>query len=249
MRLLTLSELERNSNLLLELSYPSRDLEYALMILRELERCGIDGVYIKVERNGELFKLGKGYRGIVFKGRMRGEDVALKVLRTDSTLRDLIEEAENTELANSVGVGAKLKASSKHVIVLEYVDGEDLDTWLKRLNICEVQSLKKVLTSCFRQARALDKIRLDHGELSDARRHIILRRDLSPVIIDFGKASRRRRPSNVTSLFSYVTFGRYSGKILQMLGLSKPPIDFSRMYKLRMDELSFNELLNSLNLI
>ena len=249
MKLLMLRELKYNSNLLLELSYPSRDLEYALMIFKELEECGIDGIYIKVERGGELLKLGKGYRGMVFKGRMSGEDVALKVLRTDSTLRNLVEEAENTKLANSVGVGAKLRASSDHVIVLEYVDGMDLDTWLKELDVHEVRLLKKVLASCFRQARILDEIRLDHGELSDARRHIILRRDLSPVIIDYGKASRRRRPSNVTSFFSYVTFGRHAGKILQMLGLSKPPIDSSRMYKLKMDEPSFNKLLNSLNLI
>jgi len=249
MRLLTLRELKDNPDLLLELSYPSRDLGYASMILEELEGCGVDGIYVEVEGGGELVKLGKGYRGVVFRGRMRGEDVALKVLRTDSTLRDLIEEAENTKLANSVGIGARLRASSKHVIALEYIDGVDLDTWLKGLDVGEVRSLKMVLASCFRQARALDEIGLDHGELGDARRHIILRRNLSPVIIDFGKASRRRRPSNVTSFFSYVTFGRHSSKILKMLGLSKPPIDSSRMYKLRMDEESFNKLLSSLNLI
>ena len=249
MRLLTLRELKRDLDFLLELSYPSRDLGYALMILKELEECGVDGIYIKAEGGGELVKLGKGYRGIVFRGKMRGEDVALKVLRTDSTIRDLIKEAESTRLANSVGVGAKIRASNRHVIALEYIEGVDLDAWLKGLDIGEVRLLKRVLTSCFRQARALDEIGLDHGELCDARRHIILRRDLSPVIIDFGKASRRRRPSNVTSLFSYVTFGRHSTKILQMLGLSKPPVDSSRMYKLRMDKVSFNKLLSSLNLI
>ena len=249
MKLLTLSELKHHSNLLLELSYPSRELEYALMILKELCEIGVDGIYVEVERDGELLKLGKGYRGIVFKGRMGGEDVALKVLRTDSTLSDLFKEAENTKFANSVGIGAKLRASNKHVMVLEYIDGVDLDTWLRELEIREVQPLKKVLASCFRQARTLDEIGLDHGELSDAKRHIILRRDLSPVIIDFGKASKRRRPSNVTSLFSYVTFGRHSNKILQMLGLSRPPIESSKMYKHRMDEPSFNKLLNSLNLI
>ena len=244
---ITLEDLVKK-NLIQELAFPSRDLNYARTIFQELKEIGVGRVFISESEEPELIKLGKGYRGLVILGEVGGKRAALKILRSDAPLASLESEAEATKLANSVGVGPKLLAHSKHVLALEFVEGVSFDKWVKDLEKSRIDELRKVLRECFQQARLLDKIPLDHGELSDAKKHVIVKPDLSPVIIDFGKASIKRRPSNVTSFFSYIAFGPHSEKILRMLGVEKPPVDRSRKYKREMTDEVFKELLQSLNL-
>ncbi len=246
-----LEELELHQEILTELAFPSKSLEYAVLVLEELRKIGVNGLYVVRLRESvtpEPVVLGRGYRGIVFRGRMRGRDAAIKILRTDSTLADLLLEAEATRLANRVGVGPKLLGYSPRVLVLEFVEGIAFGKWIERLETGKAGFLKKVLRKCFFQARALDEAGLDHGELSDARKHVIVKSDLTPVIIDFGKASKRRKPSNVTSLFSYITHGPGSEKILNTLGIRAPPMKEIREYKRKMDDQSFRKLLRALNI-
>ncbi len=246
---LNLEDFRGNLDLIMELAFPAKDRDYSLMILRELEEIGVDAIYVEFLADSlRIAFIGKGYRGIVIKGKTRGLDVAIKILRTNTAIRDLSKEAKATEMANSVGVGPKLLGYSRHVLVLEYVEGIGLGKWINGLAIEEVHVLKNVLRRCFLQARSLDVLGLDHGELSDARKHVIIRSNLDPVIIDFGKARIRDRPSNVTSFFSHIAFGPHSEKIMQMLGIREPPVDASRNYKRRFDEESFAELMKRLNL-
>ncbi|MCS7132802.1 MAG: hypothetical protein N3F65_02855 [Nitrososphaeria archaeon] len=246
---LSLEEIRRNQDLLIGLSFPAREINYSLMVLGELEEMGVDGVYSEATAAGlRIAVIGKGYRGYIVKGRMRGLDAAVKILRTDAALGGFDREAELTMMANGIGVGPKLLGSSQHALVLEYVEGKHLGKWIEELSVDEVDALKNVLRKSFLQARSLDGLGLDHGELSDARKHVIVKPDLEPVIIDFGKARIKGRPSNVTSLFNYITFGQQSGKILQMLGVREPPIHVSQRYKRDPGEKSFNELMAALNL-
>ena len=246
--LLTLDEISSDPTLLAILAYPSGDEAYSREILGELSRLGVEGVYFSGEPRLEPLRLGKGYRGVVFLGRGHGADVALKILRTDAGINDLRREAELTIAANRVGVGPRLIAHSTHVLVLEYIAGEDLDSWLAGLEAGDVEELKIVLKRCLGQARKLDEAGIDHGELSNARRHVIIREGLKPVILDFGKASEARRPRNVTSLFSYITHGPHSEKILRMLDIDAPLMEVARSYKMRMDDEAFRRLLEALNL-
>ena len=244
-----LDELRRRRELLVKLSFPSESLEYALRILDDLERLGVREIAF-IEAGGRLdpLMLGKGYRGLVLRARLEDEDAALKILRTDSTVSSLEREAEATSLANSVNVGPLLLGHSSKVLVLELIEGTSLDRWLEKVAEEDSGKLKRVLRGCFEDARKLDVIGLDHGELSDVRKHVIVRSSLEPVIIDFGKASKRRRPSNVTSLFSYFAFGPHSRKILKMLEIDDPPLREVREYKRRMDHRSFMKLIRALNL-
>jgi len=245
-----LEELERRRDLLPIFSFPFENLEYALNVLEDLRRLGVKDVAF-TQMKGRLTPiiLGKGYRGIVFKARTKDGDVALKVLRIDSTISSLEQEAEATSLANRVKVGPLLLGYSSYVLVLELVEGTPLDVWLREVSCEDFGKLRRLLRMCFEDARRLDQIRLDHGELSDARKHVIIRSDLKPVIIDFGRASIRRRPSNVTSLFSYLMFGPRSLKIRRMLKLSATPFKEVREYKRLMSQEAFTRLMEALNLV
>jgi len=246
----SLERIRRERDLALSLSFPSKSVEYALMILDELEEIGVSEIYF-VERAGSLapLVLGKGYRGLVVRGRVEGRPAALKILRTDTSINGLLREAEATSLANSVAVGPRLLGSSKHVLALELIEGSSIDSWLKDLPEERAANLRIVLRRCFEDARRLDEIGLDHGELSDAKKHIIVRSNLKPVIIDFGKASRARKPGNVTSLFSYFSFGPHSRKVLGMLGVRDPPLAHVKRYKRELSRSSFRDLLRALNLL
>lgn len=235
--------------ILLYLSYPRRNIEYALRVLDDLRQIGVESLaFMNVGGRLEPLMLGKGYRGLVLMGRVGGRDAALKILRTDSTIQSLRREAETTSMANSVGVGPILLGFTDMVLALEFIEGISLEKWLDGLKDDQLDDLREVLRACFEDARKLDGIGLDHGELNDVRGHVIVRKGLKPVMIDFGKASTMRRPSNVTSLFNYFFYGPLSQKIKRMLNINEPPLDRVRDYKIRLNEESFQRLMESLSL-
>ena len=84
---------------------------------------------------------------------------------------------------------------------MEYLEGEKFSDWietLKGIGSCEkikIYTLKSVLEDCYR----LDQIGLDHGELSNISKHVIVG-EIKSSLIDFESSSTKRRPSNVTSI-------------------------------------------------
>ncbi len=246
--LLRLRELSQKPELVRLLAYPTMDEAYSEKILEELGELEVEGVYFTAKPRLEPLRIGKGYRGVVLLARRLGEDVALKILRADAGISTLRREAELTSAANRAGVGPCLLGSAEHVLALEYIIGEDLDLWLGKADYSLRDIVRLVLRRCLEQARRLDEIGLDHGELSNARRHILVKENLSPVILDFGKASFSRKPHNVTSLFSYITYGPHSSKILEILDVSEKPLEVVREYKREGSRESFEKILKALNL-
>lgn len=190
--------------------------------------------------------LGKGCDSIVVKALMNDALVALKIRRTDSHVKTLIVEGENQRLANSVGVGAKVYCFSEDFIVMELVEGRHIDEFVRLASGIEV---KKVVVNLLKQCRRLDVLGLDHGELSRAQKHVIVRPCLEPVIMDFGSSSKSRRPANVSSLFSYFFLSKMdlSALIRKKLGVSfddKEAIKALREYKRSLSENSFEKVLS-----
>jgi len=245
---ISLEELSSRIELLVQLAYPSRTIDYAKMILRELREINVDAVYIVDQPRPSLKLIGKGYRGVILKARWKNKIVAGKILRIDSGISSLVREAEMMKTVNSIEIGPLLFDYSEHVILMEYIQGIDLDRWLEKLSQDDVYPLKKVLESILAQARKLDCINLDHGELSNARRHIVIREGLHPTILDFGKARISRKPKNVTSIVSYLTFGPHHNKILDMLEVEGLPVLTLRRYRENPCEENFKSILRGLNL-
>ncbi|MCS7126378.1 MAG: hypothetical protein NZ929_05670 [Aigarchaeota archaeon] len=245
---ISLRDLHDSKELIAQLAYPSHEVEYGLMILRELEHIQVESIYIVREPKISLRFLGKGYRGVILKVSYRGIPSIVKILRTDSTISSLRREAEMIKFANSIFIGPRLYDYSEHTILMEYIDGVNMEQWLDALNEDDKHSLVKILREVFEQARKMDEINLDHGELSNPRKHVLIKRDLSLKIIDFGKASVSHKPKNVTSIFSYIIYGQHSGKLLRMLQVEEPPIDVIKMYKEKRDKECFEKIIERLNL-
>jgi len=174
--------------------------------LKELRKLGITSLdFVGKKEVSGLHILGKGWVGLVVLADWKHRQVALKIRRVDADRERMEREAELLEIANSANVGPKLFGVTGNFLLMEFVDGVLLPEWLETK--MEKTPLRKVLCDVLEQCWRLDGIGLDHGELSNAPKHIIVNRKNVPVMVDFESASIRRKSSNVTSLFQFLFVG------------------------------------------
>ncbi|MEM2101970.1 MAG: RIO1 family regulatory kinase/ATPase, partial [Candidatus Bathyarchaeia archaeon] len=124
----------------------------------------------------------------------------------------LQHEAKMLTLANTLRIGPRLLDVTENFLVMEFVEGKLFPEWLKRVR--SKQRIRSVLMLCLEQCWQLDKVGLDHGELSNAPKHIIIKPDDTPCIVDFETASISRRPSNVTALSQFFFIGGHITKLV-----------------------------------
>lgn len=213
--------------------------------MRELGSLGVEElVFIRRSPGDGVPVLGKGHKGMVILGRLGGKEVAVKILRTDASRDSLEHEAEILRRVNALGVGPRLLAQGHLTIAMEWVRGEPVEEWIGDLEIEESGKLRRMLVRVMRGCRRMDKEGIDHGELSRAGKHIIVRSNGGPTIIDFETASSGRRPSNVTSVCSYfLVGGQPSRKVRKMLALDAPPLAAIKNYKRYFDDRRYRRLL------
>lgn len=201
------------------LCYPRpepRELEARIL---ELASIGVDTLELTGTQSiGRARVLGKGCVGIVVKARMRGKGVAVKIRRTDADRRDMDHEANMLQLANSAGVGPKLLAQTENFLVMELVNGLPLHRWVALLpkTGCK-RRVRKILAKLLDDCFSLDQLPLDHGELSEAPKNVVVEEKDNPRIVDFESASDKRRPSNVTSIAQYLLIGGGPAKRLRSI--------------------------------
>lgn len=184
------------------LCYPRADVGEYERRVRVLKSLGVSALVSKGRvRINEMRVLGKGGAGVVVAALVNGDECAVKIRRVDASRKSLLHEAEMLKKANSVGVGPRLIKAEADFLIMQYIEGETMEDWLMRqANLDEFRELLlKLLTQCY----ALDKIGLDHGELTRAKKHIRVV-DKNPYILDFETASTSRRPKNLTSVIQYV---------------------------------------------
>jgi len=234
------------------LTYPRRDPESLKRRVETLKRLGVTLVeFTGPKEISGLKVLGKGTRSVILKVWVSGRRYALKVRRLDASISSLAVEAENMKLANQVGVGPRLFRYSEDMIIMELIEGVPIPEWLNGPAAEDERSLRSVLKRLIVDAYRLDRAGLDHGELSRASKHIYVKPDCEPVILDFGSSSLRRRPSNVTSIVQYLFIG---GAVAERVRKLHGPVDRDRLleglrnYKRNPSRESLNNLLKTLKL-
>ena len=200
---------------------------------------------------GKLAILGKGYVGVVVLAKRGNKNVAIKIRRLDSQRNEMKSEAALLRTVNAVNVGPKLLDASKNFIIMEFLEGEKIGDWIKKLfgqgSVKKMKTtIKMVLEDCFR----LDQIGFDHGELSSISKHVIIGKT-KPILIDFESSSTKRRVSNVTSITQAIFIGSGIAKKIQKMYKTPPKekiIESLRIYKQEQTRQSFDELLKILKL-
>ena len=194
--------------------YPKGTKSQIKSRIKELGILGVEGISFQGELQMDTISiLGKGYAGVVVLGKMGRKKVAVKIRRNDSPRKNLEKEAGLLKIVNKHKIGPKLIASSKNFLVMEYLDGEKIGDWVDGLKKNEKSSqlkliIKKVLEDCY----SLDRIGLDHGELSNLSKHVIVGK--KTTVIDFESSSIDRKVSNVTSATQAFCIGSGISKII-----------------------------------
>lgn len=196
------------------LSYPSFSEGHYAAVISELRRLAIRGIIpaggLELGR-GRL--VGKGCTSVVCMGARDGKNVALKIRRVDACRKSFQTEGANQEYANSFGIGPKIYGYTENVIAMEYIDGAPLIKWLEEGAPSPI--VARAVGEVLRQCYLLDVNRLDHGELSEAKRHIMVGRKGEAFIIDFGRSSRSRKCRNFTSIVNYLFFKESVSRLLK----------------------------------
>ncbi len=172
--------------------------------------------------------LAKGHSARIFTAKKgKGLAIVVKLEREDSPRQDMVEkESQNLRLANRLGIGPKLLSSFKkhRALVMEFVPGLPFSTWLLDKNPKKGR-LEKVLADLLEQAAKLDAAGLDHGQLAGRGTNIFVNpKTLKVTLLDFEKASAKRKPHNVTQLTAFLfrnPHGAIAKKIREILGKRK----------------------------
>jgi len=153
-------------------------------------------------------------------------------------------------ITNQSNVGPKLVNFSKNFLVMEYLEGKKIGDWVdslkKKGNSPQLKTvIKKILEDCY----SLDRIGLDHGELSNLSKHVIVGKKIT--VIDFESSSTDRKVSNVTSATQALCIGSGISKIIgrvYKIPKKQKMITVLRRYKLEGTRESFENLLSVLKL-
>ena len=233
------------------LGYPNPSKRQIISRIKELKKLGISKISFEGPTQiGNLRILGKGYVGVVVLAKLRTKSVALKIRRLDSQRNEMKREAQLLMLANKVGVGPEFISGSKNFIIMEYLGGKKIGDWILDVKgKGSVRKIKSTIRTVLEDCHNLDKEGLDHGELSNISKHVIV--GTKTTLIDFESSSVRRRVSNVTSATQGIFIG--SGISKKINHFYKIPtkskiISALRRYKKDKNRKNFDELLKILKL-
>lgn len=190
------------------LTYPRISLRQAKARVRQLRSLGVEEVVFEGRSKvGRLGILGLGTVGIVVKA-LAGERLcALKIRRTDANRPDMGEEVRITRLANRLGVGPEIYGHSHDMILMKLLEGQEIADWLRGLRGKGARGQARgMVHSLLNQCRKLDIMGIDHGQLSNLRKHAVVAEG-KPWIIDFESAGTARKPRNVTTAAQYLLVG------------------------------------------
>ena len=234
------------------LGYPKATTRQINSRIKELEKLKIKSIsFTGPTTLGKLAILGKGYVGVVVLAKKGNKQVALKIRRTDSQRKNMKNESILLKLVNTIDVGPKIFDNSKNFLVMEYLEGEKISNWVNLLHgIGSTKKFKTVVKKILEDCYKLDNLGLDHGELSNVSKHVIVGK-IKSTLIDFESSSTKRIPSNVTSITQAFFIG--SGIAKKAQKIYKNPskdkiIEALQRYKKEKTSENFEKLLKILKL-
>ncbi|MDG6975685.1 MAG: serine/threonine protein kinase [Nitrososphaerota archaeon] len=190
------------------LTYPKVSNELAKVRVAELRELRVEEVVFEGHtRIGSLGVLGLGTVGVVVKVRVGEAYFALKIRRADANRQDLEDEARVTSLVNRVGVGPEVYGHTRDAILMKLLESQEIGDWLKGVRGAgSREKARELVHALLNQCRKLDIMGVDHGQLSNLRKHAVVAEG-RPWILDFESAGTSRKPRNVTTAAQYLFVG------------------------------------------
>jgi putative serine/threonine protein kinase len=234
------------------LTYPRISLREAKSRVKQLKELGIDELVFEGHAKvGRLGILGLGTVGIVVRASVDGKLCALKIRRTDANRPDMDEEYRVTSLANRVGIGPDVYSHTRDMILMKLLDTQEIADWLKGLRGKGSRDQARTMVhSLLNQCRKLDIMGIDHGQLSNLRKHAVVAEG-RPWIIDFESAGTERKPRNVTTAAQYLLVGGGLSPLMRRTLGVRDTENLKRIladYKRDLSDYSYSKILEHLKL-
>jgi len=192
----------------------------------------------------ELFS--KGKRGLIFKAKTKNQKVIIKIplIRSDSKNSSFLE-GTYLEKVNKLNIGPRLIDFGDNFVVMEFIEGKNIDTFLKSAT---EKDIRIVLKKIFHQLVMLDSKGINKFELTNPYKHIIIKQNNEPVLIDWERSRFVKRTKNVTQFSEYL-MSKQILNLLQKKGLLKKPEIFKEIIKKYSMDKSIKINLDELNKI
>jgi len=171
--------------------------------------------------------LAKGKRGFVYVKEINGKKVVVKKENPESkAINRIAHEAKFLQEVNKLGIGPKYISHNEKELVMEFIKGKVIEEFVNESNKKEIVNvLIEVLNQCFK----LDKIKISKEEMHHPYKHVIIGETV--VMIDWERAHKTLKPSNITQFCQYLTSIKFGG-FLKEKGID---IDKNEMIKLTKD--------------
>ena len=154
-----------------------------------------DDIKNKIEN---LEVIGKGWRGIVYKGIIDNKTLAFKVASRPQVLQAIQREGEILEVVNKENIGGRLILKGEDFIAYEFIEGKHL------IDVLNEENFKELLFQLFCQAWKLDNLKINKDEMQRPLKNAIVDKYGKIHLIDFERAKFSKKPSNVTQLLQFV---------------------------------------------
>jgi putative serine/threonine protein kinase len=146
--------------------------------------------------------LDKGKHGLVYKANFKNKEVAIKVkLPSSKSENTAILEANYLKKVNQFKIGPKLIENTEDYVVMEFIDGIRIDKFLEQ---AKEEEKSIVIKEILRQLEVLDDNKINKMEMTNPYKHIIITKNLKPVLIDFERARFTDKPKNISQFKEYL---------------------------------------------
>lgn len=180
--------------------------------------------------------LGKGKRGVVHLETWKGKQICVKEELPGMQAKGRLDiEAQFLKKLNKHTIGPKMYFFSQGRLGMEYIKGEQILEYLKHAS---KEEGKRVLLKVFSQLYILDKLKINKFEMTNPYKHIIVKKNKAPVMIDFERCKHTQKPKNVTQFVEFIR----KKKLLPVTRLTDIAI---RKYKKDMNDQNYKGIIDS----
>ncbi len=142
-------------------------------------------------------KIDEGWRGVIYAGEYKGKKVSLKVAKSEENVKALNKESEILEILKGKRGFPQLIERGNGYFIYEFIEGVPFK------NVKDKSIVKEVLKRLINIARFLDVSGINHGELNNIEKNVLVNvkdSNIDVYLLDFDRGGFSKKTHNVSQL-------------------------------------------------